>query len=123
MDKSIQILFTQKDIVSNLSLWILQQSKCIPSNLCTILKNADRWVTENEIRKPSVSVTDFIMYSSQEDELHSYLKRMVVEVPEIKVLNERSEENKNDFIDLDALARNICTSIRREHEVTKSIAA
>lgn len=115
------ILFTKKVLIAYLADWVLQLSKCIPSNLVNILNDADKWFEENKINEPIVSIPDFILYKSDEYEIYSFLKRMVEEVPSISILNERSVENKNDFIDLGALARNISNTIKWDHQRTESI--
>lgn len=115
------ILFTRKDIVAFLAHFVVSQSQCIYKNMAEILNDADEWLLKNEIAEPNVSIPDFVLYEASEGDLFQYLNKMVESVPSIFVLNERSEENKNDFIDLGALARNICNSIRRDFEITQSI--
>lgn len=118
-----QILFTKKDILSNLARYIISQSHCIPSKLTEIINDADFWLSKNEISKPNVDIPDFVLYRAEERRLFDYLNKMVESVASIAILNERSVENNNDFIDLGALARNICNSIRRDFEITESISA
>lgn len=112
--KESEILFLKSDVVAALSYWIIQQSKVIPSMLASILKDVDKWLLENELCKPDVTVPDFVLYKTTEHPLWEYIKKMVLSVPSVRNLEERSEEQKNDFIDLMALARNVTNTLERK---------
>lgn len=109
-------LFTHKDIVSRLAQFIIVQSKVTPGNLGDILNDAAAWLEQNKISEPRVAIPDFICFDATAERLFDHIHDMCHNVPTIAYLNERRLQNLNDFVDLSALARNICNGVKADSQ-------
>lgn len=99
----MDLLFLRKDIIAGLSYWIIQQCKVIPTDIYYILRYADKWLAQNEIGTPNVSITDYVFYKAEEKDLYEYLNKMVEAVPAVWKLDSE--------IDMRALTRNLTNTI------------
>lgn len=137
------MLASPKDITAELSRWIIRQSPVHPDDLDVILRTArskmesnDRYRTRGE-----PSVFPYVKFEGFKDFI-GWLDPMLNSIPQYRDLNLSAVEKRagvavddparsqfsftsrydapkpdHDFVDLDALIRNVARSLEREHRV------
>ena len=135
IEEQKRVYTTVSDVVATVALWSIQQSPyAVPDNLEIVCKTLDTKLKALEIVKRTGSESNYTTYFTVEygeDSavrcLQKILKSVLRTIPEYLAWNERKNGNQaqlqfvsrydgksdpdNDFIDLDALERNVAMSL------------